>query len=57
MLEAVKSAMLSELELAYYQIFLEKFGWETEGIVFEDNLLITALEVKVNMYYPLDVTQ
>ena len=49
-LEIIKSTMLNELEVVYFKIFLEKFGWETEGIPFEENLLILCLEVKVLVF-------
>lgn len=40
--------MMNELEVVYFKIFLDKFGWETDGISFEDNILILCFEVKVN---------
>ena len=39
--------MLNELEVVYFKIFIDKFGWETEGLSLEDNLLIMSFEVKV----------
>jgi hypothetical protein len=45
--EIFKSTLMNELEVVYFKIFLDKFGWETEGISFEENMLLICFEVKV----------
>jgi len=47
----VKSLLLSEVEMACWFIYLERFSWEKVGYSFEDNLLITALAAKVIIAY------
>jgi hypothetical protein len=46
-LNVVKTVLLNELELVYFSIYLDKLGWESQGFMLEDNLLLTALAVKV----------
>jgi len=45
--EIFKSTMMNELEVVYFKILLDKFGWETKGISFEENMLLICFEVKV----------
>lgn len=52
-----KSMMLNELEVVYFKIFIDKFGWESQGISFEDHLLILCFEVKVFYITNLDFTK
>ena len=47
LLNVVKTVLLNELELVYFSIYLDKLGWESPGFTLEDNLLLTALAVKV----------
>ena len=47
----VKSLLLSEVEMACWFIYLERFSWEKVGYSFEDNLLISALAAKVIIAY------
>ena len=43
----VKSLFMSEIEIVYWSIYLERFSWHTNGFTFEDNLFIIALVAKV----------
>jgi hypothetical protein len=43
----VKTLLLNELEIVYLSLFVDKFGWLTQGYGLEDNLLLTGLSVKV----------
>lgn len=47
LLNVVKTVLLNELELVYFSIYLDKLGWESQGFTLEENLLLTALAVKV----------
>jgi len=47
LLNTVKTVLLNELELVYFSIYLDKLGWESNGFSLEDNLLLTALAVKM----------
>jgi hypothetical protein len=47
LLNVVKTVLLNELEIVYLSIYLDKLGWESPGFSLEDNLLLTALAVKV----------
>jgi hypothetical protein len=48
LLNVVKTVLLNEMELVYFSIYLDKLGWESQGFNLEDNLLLTALAVKVH---------
>jgi hypothetical protein len=39
--------MMSELEIVYFSLYLDKIGWITEGYQIDENLMITGLSVKV----------
>lgn len=43
----VKTLMMNELEIVYLSLYLDKMGWVSNGYLVEDNLLITAISVKV----------
>ncbi len=43
----VKTLMMSELEVIYLSLFLDKMGWQTEGYQLDENLLITGVSVKM----------
>ncbi len=45
-----KTLIMNELEIVYLSLYLDKMGWITEGYSLEDNLLITGLSVKVNIF-------
>lgn len=49
---------MNELEIIYFSIYLDKFGWECAGLEFEDNLLLTAFAAKMylndNMKYIIE---
>ena len=41
---------MNELEIVYFSIFLDNLGWETEEFDLEENLLMTAISVKVKNF-------
>ena len=43
----VKNLILSELEITYWFIYLEKSSWAKQGCSFEDHLLVTGLAAKI----------
>ena len=48
---------MNGLEIVYFSIYLDKMGWESPGFTLEDNLLMTAFAVKVNLFLNFDVSQ
>lgn len=43
----VKSFLMNEIEIVFFSIYLEKINWLTGLIGLQDNLMLTALYVKV----------
>jgi hypothetical protein len=48
LINIVKQLMMSELEIVYFSLYLDKMGWTTDNYSVDDNLLITGISVKVS---------
>lgn len=46
----VKTLLMNELEIVYFSIFLDNLGWTTKEFDLEENLLMTGISVKVNIF-------
>ena len=64
-IKVVKQLMMNELEIVYFSLYLDKFGWKNENFELMDYFIIAALKVKkylnkevgsieffINMQYP-----
>ena len=57
LLDIVKELMLSDLEIVYYSLFLDIFGWTNEYYDVKDNLVITGLSVKKFLNKDTDIIE
>jgi len=49
---------MTEMEITYFSIYLDRFKWINKGYSFEENLLIIGLVAKVNLLSKiLDISQ
>ena len=55
LIRIAKAMLMNEIELVYFSIYLDKMGWEPSNYSFEDNLLLTALTVKVKKSFKKDL--
>ena len=54
----VKALCMTEMEITYFSIYLDRFKWINKGYSFEENLLIIGLVAKVNLLSKiLDISQ
>ena len=57
LLDIVKELMLTDLEIVYYSLYLDIFGWTNEYYDVKDNLIITALSVKKYLNKNTDIIE
>ena len=57
LLDIVKELMFTDLEIVYYSLFLDIFGWTNEYYDVKDNLIITGLSVKKFLNKDTDIIE
>lgn len=57
LLDITKELMFSDLEIVYYSLFLDNFGWTNEYYDIKDNLIITGLCVKKYLNTDIDIIE
>ena len=57
LLDIVKELMFTDLEIVYYSLYLDNFGWTNEYYDVKDNLIITGLSVKKYLNKNIDVIE
>ena len=55
--DIVKELMFTDLEIVYYSLFLDNFGWINEYYDVKDNLIITGLSVKKYLNKDTDIIE
>jgi hypothetical protein len=53
----VKELMFTDLEIVYYSLYLDNFGWTNDYYDVKDNLVITALSVKKYLNKDIDIIE
>ena len=48
MLYTINTLLMNEMEIMFFNIYIEKVNWNTEIIDVSDNLILLGLYVKVN---------
>lgn len=57
LLDITKELMLTDLEIVYYSLYLDNFGWTNDYYDVKDNLVITALSVKKYLNQDIDIIE
>lgn len=57
LLDIVKELMFTDLEIVYYSLYLDNFGWTNDYYDVKDNLVITALSVKKYLNEDIDIIE
>ena len=57
LLDIVKELMFTDLEIVYYSLYLDNFGWTNDYYDVKDNLVITALSVKKYLNKDIDIIE
>lgn len=57
LLDITKELMFSDLEIVYFSLFLDNFGWTNEYYDVKDNLIITGLCVKKYLNKDIDIIE
>jgi len=53
----VKEFMLTDLEIVYFSLYLDIYGWENKYFDLVDNLILTALSVKKYLNEDIDIIE
>ena len=53
----VKEFMLTDLEIVYFSLYLDIYGWENKYFDIVDNLILTALSVKKYLNEDIDIIE
>ena len=53
----VKEFMLTDLEIVYFSLYLDIYGWENKYFDMVDNLILTALSVKKYLNEDIDIIE
>ena len=57
LLDITKELMFSDLEIVYFSLFLDNFGWTNDYYDVKDNLIITGLCVKKYLNNDIDIIE
>ena len=57
LVDIVKELMFNDLEIVYFSLFLDNFGWINEYYDIKDNLVITALSVKQYLNKDIEIIE
>ena len=57
LIEIVKEFMLTDLEIVYFSLYLDIYGWENKYFDLKDNLILTALSVKKYLNEDIDIIE
>jgi len=57
LLDIVKELMFTDLEIVYFSLYLDNFGWTNDYYDVKDNLVITALSVKKYLNEDIDIIE
>ena len=57
LIEVVKEFMLTDLEIVYFSLYLDIYGWENKYFDLKDNLILTALSVKKYLNEDIDIIE
>ena len=57
LIEIVKELMLTDLEIVYFSLYLDIYGWENKYFDIKDNLILTALSVKKYLNEDIDIIE
>ena len=57
LIEIVKELLLTDLEIVYFSLYLEIYGWENKYFDLKDNLILTALSVKKYLNEDIDIIE
>ena len=57
LIEIVKELMLTDLEIVYFSLYLDIYGWENKYFDLKDNLILTALSVKKYLNEDIDIIE
>lgn len=57
LLDITKELMFTDLELVYFSLYLDNFGWTNEYYDVKDNLIITGLSVKKYLNKDIDIIE
>ena len=57
LIEIVKEFMLTDLEIVYFSLYLDIYGWENKYFDIVDNLILTALSVKKYLNEDIDIIE
>jgi hypothetical protein len=49
MLSVINTLLLNEMEIMFFNIYIEKVNWKTDSIEVFDNLILLGLYVKVKI--------
>ena len=57
LIEIVKELLLTDLEIVYFSLYLDIYGWENKYFDLKDNLILTALSVKKYLNEDIDIIE
>ena len=57
LMEIVKEFMLTDLEIVYFSLYLDIYGWENKYFDIKDNLILTTLSVKKYLNADIDIIE